>query len=435
MHFFKTIALATLACLVSNSVAIVVSPGSADDLIITANNTVNGTDPSVPKKMIKVQANSGKLPLSIVNNFADGAVNAYITGKDSNNKVVVLKPDGTFYYPDPAGATSPTLITEDLALPLGGKGSSTKITIPAYISSARIWFAAGNLKFYCFQATDGGVAFVEPSAVNPKDPSSGVNWGFVELTWNDSGVYANISFVDFVGLPLGMTLTGSDGSVQNAKGLAAGAISSICNDLDDQASSDGQPWDQLCMTTSSGTPLRVLSPNDYISIEKDGFGSYWTSYIDTVWSQYASSELTLDTQAAAGKVSCQTSGDVLNCAGDNRSYAKPTAKDIFGCNSGPFLIIETDNDVHRAVVPRLCAAFDRSTLMISGGNIQPGLLAASYYTVSPTDHYSRIVHKYEVDGKGYTFSYDDVNPDGENQSGLVSTADPTLLSITVGGPS
>lgn len=230
-----------------------------------------------------------------------------------------------------------------------------------------------------------------------------------------------------------MSLTGSDGSVQTAKGLKAGSAVSICNELRTQAASDGQPWDQLCMT-NNGVTLRVLSPNDYISIVPNGFSSYWTNYVNSVWSQYTSNTLTVNTQAAAGSLACRVSGSTLTCAGDNRGYAKPVAKDIFGCNSGPFLIQGSDNDAHRGVVPRLCAAFERSTLLLSGGNVQPNLKSTSYYTVNPTNHYSRITHKYEVDGRGYTFSYDDVNPSGENQSGLLSTANPTVLAITVGGP-
>jgi len=433
MHIFRTFALATMACLVGNSVAIVVSPGEADSIIITEKNTINGTHPDIPSKMLKVRANNGKLPLSLINNFANGAVNVYITGKDSNNKVVMLKPDGSFFYPNPAGAKTPTLITQNLAIPLGVRGSTTRVVIPGYISSARIWFAVGTLKFYCFAQADGGVAFVEPSAVNPSDPSAGVNWGFVELTWLPNGIWANISYVDFVGLPLGMSLLATDGSMQTAKGLRAGSITNICNELNQQAASDRQPWDQLCMTSSTGAPLRVLSPNDYISIVPNGFRSYYTNYVNSVWTKYTANALTINTQSAAGKVNCKVVGGYLKCANDNRSYAKPTAKDIFGCNSGPFLISGSDNNVHRAVVPRLCAAFERTTLLLTGGTVQPNLKSFYYYAVSPTNHFSRIVHKYEIDGKGYTFSYDDVNPSGENQAGLVSTGSPALLSIIVGG--
>jgi hypothetical protein len=126
-------------------------------------------------------------------------------------------------------------------------------------------------------------------------------------------------------------------------------------------------------------------------------------------------------------------GSNLFCAGDNRSYSKPSAQDIFGCNSGPFAIIDGDNAIHQAVVPRLCAAFNRGTLLETGGNVQPSLSSDFYYLTSPNNHYSRIVHQHEADGLGYAFAYDDVNPDGENQAGLVAGPDPQLLHIVVGG--
>jgi hypothetical protein len=73
--------------------------------------------------------------------------------------------------------------------------------------------------------------------------------------------------------------------------------------------------------------------------------------------------------------------------------------------------------------------------MTTGGNIQPGLASKMYYSSAPTNWYSAFVHQNEVDGKGYAFSYDDVNPDGDvNQSGVVADADPQVLTVTVGGP-
>ena len=87
------------------------------------------------------------------------------------------------------------------------------------------------------------------------------------------------------------------------------------------------------------------------------------------------------------------------------------------------------------MVPRLCAAVTRSTLLIEGGHLQPGLSSTDYYTSAPTNWYSKFVHENEVDGKGYAFSYDDVNPDDDvNQSGVVASPNPELLTIIVGGP-
>ena len=83
----------------------------------------------------------------------------------------------------------------------------------------------------------------------------------------------------------------------------------------------------------------------------------------------------------------------------------------------------------------LCAAFNRGTLLLSGGHIQPGLGATSYYTVMPSNWYSKFVHQHETDGKGYAFPYDDVNPNvGIDQAGVVAGPNPKLLTVTVGGP-
>ena len=436
------LAFAATAALIGQSLAvpIVVDPGNASDLIITEDNTLNATHTGNQTLKIggaKVNAAQGtqNLRFSLQNNFGGGNLNAYVTGLDPNNALVMLSPDGTFYYPDPAGSASPVPITANVAIPLNGQGQTTEFTLPDYISSGRVWIAQGDLQFFTVQAASGP-QLVEPSAVNPDDPSAGINWGFVELTNTaDGGVYANISYVDFVGLVLGMSLTGGDGSVQTAQGLRPTAVTDICNDLKTQAASDGQPWDKLCVTDSAGNPLRVLAPNDYLSIDPSAWADYYTDYVNQVWTQYTGAPLTINTQGAAGNVTCQVSGGSLTCGGgDNRGYAQPTVGDIWGCNSGPFAIAADDNDVHKAVVPRLCAAFERTTLLIPGGDVQPGVGRDQYYMNSPTNHYSRVVHSYEIDGRGYAFSYDDVNPDGQNESGVVSDPNPQLLEIIIGGP-
>ena len=165
------------------------------------------------------------------------------------------------------------------------------------------------------------------------------------------------------------------------------------------------------------------------------FQSYFTSYIDQVWQHYTTNTLTINTQSPAGNVACRVANSALSCAGDNRAYAKPSAADIFGCNSGPFAILGADNAVHRAVVPRLCAAFNRGTLLLDQGHSQPGVHADRYYQPGlAVNWYSAFVHQEEVDGRGYAFSYDDVNPDGGvDQSGVVAGR-AKLLTVVVGGP-
>ena len=44
------------------------------------------------------------------------------------------------------------------------------------------------------------------------------------------------------------------------------------------------------------------------------------------------------------------------------------------------------------------------------------------------------MHENNIDGKGYAFAYDDVQPDGgEDQSGKVNAGDPKAFTIIVGG--
>lgn len=433
MRAFTSLACVTAVAFLGRTLAIPVnvSPGGSGSLTVTANNTLNATNPSTTAS---APITSG-LQLNLINNLAgQGAVNCYITGLDHNNQLVMLQPNGQFYYPSASDDTTPQQVTADIAIPLGAEGSTTTVTIPSYISAARIWFAQGELQFFTVQG-QSGPSLVEPSAVNPSDPSADINWGFVELTWTESGgVFANVSYVDFVGLVLGMSLTCSDNSVQEALGLQTSAVASICSDLAAQAAVDGQPWDDLCVTGTTGQPLRVLNPTDYLALNPSAFQNYWDGYIDAVWSYYSTNTLTIDTQSSYGQVACSVSGATLSCAGDNRAYAKPTAADIFGCNTGPFSILSSDNDVHLAVVPRLCAAFDRSTFLVSGGNVQPSVQSDMYYTDATTNWYAKIVHKYEVDTRGYAFAYDDVTPTGAaSAAGVVAAGDATLLTITVGG--
>lgn len=51
-----------------------------------------------------------------------------------------------------------------------------------------------------------------------------------------------------------------------------------------------------------------------------------------------------------------------------------------------------------------------------------------------SQHYARLVHAANVDGHGYAFPYDDVTPDGGvGQEGAMSSPNPELLTVTVGG--
>ena len=214
-----------------------------------------------------------------MNNFA-GAINGYVTGLDADGSLVFLQSDGSWYYPTAdSSETTPTEITADIAIPVA-EGATTDITLPSYISSGRIYFANGDLKFFTvYSSATGNPGLVQPSSTNPEDPNAGLNWGFVELTNTAAELYADLTYLDFVGLPLGLQLTAGDGTTTTVQGTNADAVTNICNALTAQAASDGQPWGDLCQTYN-GEVIRVIGPQDYISLNPGmPTNAKWSLYV------------------------------------------------------------------------------------------------------------------------------------------------------------
>ncbi|MCQ4084784.1 glycoside hydrolase family 64 protein [Streptomyces sp. RB6PN25] len=370
------------------------------------------------------------LNLALVNNTGSDTVYAYVTGLaiDNNNALCLLESDGaTVYYPSSPSATLSPL-GADCAIALNASGAAARtVTIP-HLAAARVWFSIGSPLTFLLNP---GPALVQPSVSNPSDPNINLAWDFCELTYNDSQLYANISAVDFACLPIGLTLINASGAQQNVSGLPTGGVDQVCSGLQQQAASDGQGWDKL-IVTSNGHNLRALSPYNGMVMDSSLFQGYFEPYVSQAWQHYSSTSLTVDTQNSAGNVTGTVTGNLLTFNGAG-SFAAPSTSDIFSCATGPFNTAGM-NQTMLAIVPRLAAAFNRTTLLIDS-NQPDGENPATYYTNSPTNHYARIVHATETNGLGYAFPYDDVTPiGGANQSGAVSDSNPTLLTITVSSP-
>lgn len=274
---------------------------------------------------------------------------------------------------------------------------------------------------------------MEPSVTNTSDTNYNTYWDFCEFTFNSSELYVNISYVDFVSLPIGLSLTNTSGTTTTVEGLPSGGLATICSGLQSQTASDGSNWSDLIVKTSSGAIIRALSPNSGITMDSSYFSTYYDSYVDEVWSKYTDTDLTVDTQASWGNVVGTVSDNVLSF-GTVASYSKPSSANIFSCSSGPLAV--TSSDEMNNISARLAAALNRSTLE-DDSNQPEGEVVANYYTNSITNHYARLLHATYLDGKGYAFPYDDVAPtnDDSNQSGSLYDANPSVLTITVGGPS
>jgi hypothetical protein len=387
-----------------------------------------------PAIVEEVASSSGSLTVSLYNSTTSNNAYAYITGLATsyNSCLFLLQSDGeTAYYPKNPSSNGSAL-QADCAIALGAPGTTRTVTIP-YIAGGRIWFCVDNTLTFLLNPSSTGPGLVEPSVSNTSDPNYYLSWDFCEFTYTSSQLYANISYVDFACLPIALTLTSTTGVTSQVGGLPSDGLTTICNNLIAQNHIDGAGWDQLVIT-NNGTNLRALSPTNGIVFNSSLFENYWTEYIDQVWTNYISNTLTVDTQSSWGVLTGKTSSSGLSLTFPSIGcFSKPAACDIFGASSGAFAPQATNTAELLNIGARLDAAINRSTLLLNA-NQPDGEVVSTYYTYATTNHYARIVHAANVDGRGYTFPYDDVTPDGEvDQSGFVSDGSPATFLVTVGG--
>jgi hypothetical protein len=185
------------------------------------------------QQILAEAAPSGTLQVALQNKSNSSNVYAYITGLaiNKNNAPLFVQSDGrTIYYVGHAQLPMPrkiiltlqpnspsqtqSALQADVAIPLGAPGNTVNAYIPK-IAGGRIWFSIDSKLTF---KLNPGPAVVEPSVTNTSDPNYNINWTFCEFTYNDAQLFANISYVDFVSIPVALSLTGSDNSTQTVPG-------------------------------------------------------------------------------------------------------------------------------------------------------------------------------------------------------------------------
>lgn len=335
--------------------------------------------------------------IQVKNRFNSSNVFAYITGQalENGNKVCMIKSDGKTPYFPPIPSAVGTAIADSVSIKLGGPGSTTNITIP-HLAGGRLWFSVDKELTFLVNPGGNGAALVEPSISNPSDPNININWGFCEFTFSNGVIYANISYVDFVSIPIAMELTHTTGEVQKVAGLKPDGLNIVCSGLE-SSNLQSADWSKL-VYKADGKILRALSPNNGIVMNGGNlFQGYYDSYVNEVWDKYSNADLTIDTQAQWGVLKGRVKNGNLEFPG--ASFSKPSTGDIFSNSNGPF----ADNrDAKGPLTARLCAGFNRSTLLINDVHPTKENLS-SFYTNPVTNHYARLVHDANLDGRGYAF--------------------------------
>ncbi|KAL8694860.1 MAG: hypothetical protein Q9218_000524 [Villophora microphyllina] len=377
------------------------------------------------------------LDIKLQNQTGKNTVYAYVTGHDihRNNDWFLLQSDGvTPYYPvdpgkDPQAGEDLRLqpLQAECGIPLNPSGGSPKVVTVPRIATARIYFSIDNKMTF---QLNRGPALVEPDINNPDDPNINIQWDFCEFTYDDSQLFCNITYVDFVSIPISLNLVPqeSGAATQHVTGFPADGLSQIQQKLESQSQADNQPWNQLQYKNG----LRIISPAKATSVNASLFAGYYEPYVDAVWSAYSAKPLTIDTGTAAwGTATGTVANDTLtfpsrSAPGTPITFTKPSTRDVFSCDTGP---LKRGNDEAGSISARISAAFNRTTLLqYDNQPLNPH--PAEYYTLLqasssggmwPTNHFSRILHEVNTDHLGYAFPFDDVRPsEEEDQSGKVA---------------
>jgi len=307
------------------------------------------------------------IAIELINNLDSADARAYIqTTSGGTDQKVLITADGTPYHPVANGKWNPTPIPQNAncGIRLGAKGSSVTITMPIPMLTGRIYISDGELDLSVLQG-DYGISLQNPSFQNPYDPNFNTSYGFVEANQAGKSIYVNPTYVDFVGLPMGMELV-TEKKTLGISGLPGNGVGEVCRQLAAEQEEDGYPWGELCLKDDNEAPIRVLSPQH----NPDGFKTYFDDYINQVWQYIANSGIKFDTQDGQSIVSCRVQGDAMTCDRDSLPFPKPTTADVWGCNSGPFA--QTGDACHKEIGARFCAAFHRATFLLPGGDVQPG---------------------------------------------------------------
>ncbi|KAL6359531.1 hypothetical protein LRP88_06952 [Fusarium phalaenopsidis] len=376
------------------------------------------------------------LDIVLENQTDSPALFAHITGRNDKGVAVLLADGQTLHQPaSPSEILQP--VGADHGIPIGGPGSRRKIRIPR-MYGARIWFCKGKPLTFLLNP---GPAIVEPSVMNPTDPNFDADWGFCEFTFNDFQLFVNVSYVDFVSLPIALKLENEAGKVTQIPGMPKKGLEDVCAGLQRQAAKDGAGWEKLIVKSKAGKNIRTLSPNAGRELHPGLLEGYFAPAVDAAWARYEKEDLVINTQFDWGDVKGRVRDGklVFSNVGKDKltfSFSKPSTRDILSCSTGPFAAGEGVSAAQLNVGARLAAALNRGTLARNGRQPE-GERVEGYYADESvrSNHYSRVCHEVTIEGRGYAFPYDDVGAtDGVDQSGFLNDERPKVLTITVGGP-
>jgi len=331
------------------------------------------------------------LPLRVVNHtfrYANSDISLYVVGTDlSTGQQVYVRGDGAKVPVSPS-LNGPDGFA-DLSIPLVANGDTT-VNLPWM--SGRVYVSMGQkIRFKVVTDGNGRAALQHPAGWVSSDPSYQVLHDFMEFTFNDAGMFCNVTMVDMFSIPMSITLQGQ-------RSQTTGALTTNGRDNIFAAISAIPEFRPLVVGS-----LRVIAPGH--GIDAGLFSaSYFDPYVNEVWSRCSSTDLHV--QVAGGTHTGRVSGGQLVFNNGVRAFARPSTRDIFYCDGALNAGASGANDPSPPDAAVLGAAVNRSTVRDFPN--QPTTDPNSFYRTPVSNHYSRVIHENTQDHKAYGFAFDDV---------------------------
>ena len=273
------------------------------------------------------------------------------------------------------------------------------------------------------QDVNGNIGYAGANIDNPSDPNINVTFDFMEMAIvPTTGFYGNTTRVDQFGFPVTLRLQGLGGFDQTVGETATRA--SLFS-----AWSSGVPAQFQGLAQAPYSPYRIIAPAHASFNAGKANANYLDSYIQGLWTKYASQTLTFTDQQ--GTFTGHVVGGKFQFTDGQGTYtiqrAPTTAEALLGSGVLNDATGQTPGtagyDKQLQIQAQLCAAINRHIVEDPAHWYTP-----SFFYATPSNSYSKFWHDHSLNGLSYGFAYDDVG----GFSSSLHTAAPTIATVTVG---
>lgn len=342
--------------------------------------------------------------------YANNQIYACVIGRNAAGSFCYLRPDGTL-------------------VPITGDSSSTSwsyklsdfsgFQVPTTMTSARLYVSMGKpVVMKGVVDIHGNIGVAQPDLNNPADANATLIFDWIEFTVRDGGFWGNTTQVDQFGLPITMEMFNDSGSSYVSYRKVG-----ITKSREEIFSA----FEKISQTEFRGLvqrPYRIVAPCKGAFRPGRAYGTYMDSYVNEVWSYYATHTLnfTHPLGTFAGKVLSDGRFEFTRASDGGKFYIakKPDNEALFE-GSG---VLASGNDTEKAIQAQICAALNRHVLMDPANWANP----SAYYQSGPANWFAKFWHDNNMTPKAYGFCYDDV----ADQSSLIETHSSRGLIIGIG---